>query len=103
MKQRPQTFEMDSARLNYLLYLPPGYKADGTDRWPLIYFLHGSGERGDDLDLLLTQGLPKSLETRDDFPFVVVSPQCPTYGWWTTKVRELYALLNHVLFRYAVD
>jgi predicted peptidase len=103
MNQRPQTFEMDGTRLNYLLYTPPGYKADGKERWPLIYFLHGTGERGDDLDLLKTQGLPRYLETRDDFPFVVVSPQARSYDWWPKKVPEMNSFLDHVLAHHAID
>jgi predicted peptidase len=35
-----------TARMAYLLYLPPGYPGGG--RWPLILFLHGAGERGGD-------------------------------------------------------
>src|SRR5512140_2924602 len=33
----------------YLLYLPPGYETDKEKVWPVILFLHGSGERGDGL------------------------------------------------------
>ena len=33
----------------YLRYLPPGYETDQAQRWPLILFLHGAGERGDEL------------------------------------------------------
>ena len=34
----------------YSLYLPEHYAADTGKTWPLIIFLHGSGERGEDLD-----------------------------------------------------
>ena len=35
--------------MKYLLYLPKDYNQ--KDSWPVLLFLHGSGERGDDLDL----------------------------------------------------
>ena len=34
---------------DYLRYLPPGYEDDANKRWPLLLFLHGAGERGDDV------------------------------------------------------
>ena len=36
--------------MKYLLYLPKGYEQKPS--WPLVLFLHGAGERGDDLDLV---------------------------------------------------
>jgi predicted peptidase len=90
-------------RLNYLLFLPRDYGKPATDRWPLILFLHGAGERGDDLDLVKKYGLPLRLETWPECPFVVVSPHCPTDSYWTFKLDALDALLDHVLETYAVD
>ncbi|HEX3000479.1 MAG TPA: hypothetical protein VHR86_09625, partial [Armatimonadota bacterium] len=49
----------DQHPLQYLLSLPQGYAADLTKRWPLILFLHGSGERGDDLERVKTHGPPQ--------------------------------------------
>lgn len=85
---------------NYLLFLP----AEDSHRkapWPLILFLHGSGERGDNLELVKKQGLAKVVETRPDFPFIVVSPQCPAEDFWSSDV--LAALLDDVEKKYRVD
>ncbi len=69
---------------------------------PLILFLHGAGERGSDLSLVKRHGLPKLLEERPgDFPFIVVSPQCPEGEIWDTDV--LLALLDEVCESHAVD
>jgi predicted peptidase len=87
----------------YLLHLPPGYEVAGGKKWPLILFLHGMGERGDDLDLVKTQGLPKKLESWPDCPFIVVSPQCPMSSFWTWEADALNALLDDVMARYVVD
>src|SRR5947209_1456049 len=61
--------------MNYLLYLPKDY--DKQDAWPLLLFLHGGGERGDDLELVKMHGPPQLIEEGKQFPFLVVSPQCP--------------------------
>lgn len=84
----------------YLLFLPQGYDADAR-RWPLILFLHGAGQRGDDLELVKEHGVAKIAEQRPDLPFIVVSPQCPAEGWWSSEV--LAALLDEIEKKYRVD
>ena len=42
-----------------ILYLPPGYDAKAAKKWPLILFLHGSGERGTNLAQVAVHGPPK--------------------------------------------
>jgi predicted peptidase len=74
-----------TVKLEYLLYLPKGY-AKGPNaakkKWPLMLFLHGSGERGSNLEMVKVHGIPKLIEAGQEFPFIVVSPQCPAgYGW----------------------
>lgn len=64
-------------------------------------FLHGSGERGDDLNLVKVHGPLKVAEAQPDFPFIVVAPQCPKNQWWDPDV--LSALLDEVEKKYAVD
>ena len=79
MLQQVGRFETDIVRhvtLNYLLHLPPGYgEVEGP--WPMIFFLHGAGERGDDVTKLLKHGIPKVIERDPDFRFIALSPQCP--------------------------
>ncbi len=102
--QHPQRFEATVTRdlaCSYLLYLPADYGRDAQQRWPLILFLHGAGERGNNLDLVKKHGLPKILQNRTDFPFIVVSPQCPRGQWWNNQV--LIGLLDEIMARYAVD
>ena len=104
--QSEQTFEKEIAKtvcLRYLLYLPKGYGEDKDKRWPLILFLHGAGERGSNLDAVKTHGPPKLVEQGKDFPFVIVSPQCPSETWWTERLDALTAMLDDVESKYAVD
>lgn len=106
MSQQPGSLNTQitkPAHLNYLLYLPKAYGQDATQRWPLILFLHGSGERGGDLDLVKLYGLPKKLESGADLPFVVVSPQCPADSYWLLHLDDLKALVDDIAVRYAVD
>lgn len=85
----------------YLLYLPKDYKETGYKRWPLVLFLHGAGERGNDLEAVKKNGLPKLVEEGQDFPFIIASPQCPSGRWWSTD--DLNLLLNDLIERYEVD
>jgi len=106
MDQRKYTFKAQitkTVRLNYLLFLPKGYNTNPEQKWPLILFLHGKGERGDDLELVKKHGIPKIVEQRKNFPFVVVSPQCPEFSWWTVELDALNALLDEIVARYEVD
>ena len=61
----------------YLIYLPKDYNARSKTRWPLILFLHGAGERGTNLSKVALHGPPKLVKQARDFPFIIVSPQCP--------------------------
>ncbi|MDZ4689577.1 MAG: prolyl oligopeptidase family serine peptidase [Planctomycetaceae bacterium] len=95
-----------SVTTRYQFFLPVEYgKTD--QKWPLLVFLHGAGESGDDLDKVKIHGPPKLVEKQPgDFPFVVVSPQVlddsvPLIDRWQPKfVAEL---VEHVAGHYAVD
>jgi len=91
-----------TVQCDYLLYLPPGY-GEKEQKWPLIMFLHGAGERGDNLELVKKHGPPKLIEQGKDFPFIIVSPQCPRGIWWPEKLDTLVALLDEIESKYAVD
>src|SRR5437016_13909955 len=94
--QKTQTF-----KINYLLFLPQGYEAKSEKRWPLILFLHGAGERGTNIWKVATHGPPKNVQEHPDFPFIVVSPQCPDGEHWSNEI--LLALLEQTVRDYAVD
>ena len=83
--QTPHRFQgkvTHTVKLDYLLFLPGGYKKSGTNKWPLMLFLHGSGERGTNVDKVTVHGPPKIVKTKKDFPFILVSPQCPDERTW---------------------
>ena len=85
---------------NYLLYLPKDYQ-DSDKSFPLVLFLHGIGERGTDIEKVKTHGLPKLINEGKEFPFIVLSPQCPDNVFWNTDV--LSALIDEIESHYRVD
>src|SRR5437016_317959 len=85
----------------YLLSLPRDYDGRSRKRWPLILFLHGAGERGADISKVAMHGPPKLARQGKDFPFIIVSPQCPANQLWDNDV--LLALLDVVEEKYRVD
>ncbi len=105
MPQRESLFEAtitETVRLRHLVYLPPRYHERPHLRWPLMLFLHGAGERGNDLSQVCKHGPPKLAEERA-LPFVILSPQCPAETTWLGLLRALAALLEDALQRYRVD
>ncbi len=100
--QQPHVFEQ-TVRLGYLLFLPQDYGADAAEKWPLILYLHGIGERGIDLELVKTHGIPKVAERQPGFAFVGLSPQCPDGTFWWEHLRVLKALLDDTIAKYAID
>jgi predicted peptidase len=104
--QSEQTFQKEITKkvsLKYLLYLPKSYGEKKDQKWPLMLFLHGAGERGSDISLVKKHGPPKLIDQGKEYPFIVVSPQCPTNNWWPEQVEALVALLDDVQSKYAVD
>ena len=115
----------------YLLSLPTGYDAADSKQWPVILFLHGSGERGTDPWLVAKHGPPKLIrgDTSSANPagngqtsaavttearaqsepaaeqlrknFIVVSPQCPSGTWWDDDA--VLALLDEVIAKHKAD
>lgn len=106
--QHPQVFEKEirkTVQANYLLYLPEDYLTSQKD-FPLILFLHGAGERGNDVSKIEIHGPPKLIAKEGkSFPFVIVSPQCPKEDWWTSgkQLDILNAFLDNILENYRID
>lgn len=85
----------------YLIYLPRDYDANRREGFPVLLFLHGAGERGNDLSLVRKNGTPGFVESMEDFPFILVSPQCPAGEVWDSE--RLMAVLDEVVATYSTD
>ena len=85
-------------KLHYSLYIPDDYYDNDSD-YPLVLYLHGKGERGEDLKKIEVNGLPEVISKGKTFPFLTLAPQCPEFGWWSRSeyVEALADLLNEVV------
>jgi hypothetical protein len=88
--------------IGYLEYLPNGYNSN-SDKYPIVIFLHGLGERGpastdyntlqSGISTVERNGPPKYVKYGTDFPFILISPQLKNnYGdwpiWYITEVID---------------
>ncbi|MDB4385236.1 prolyl oligopeptidase family serine peptidase [Opitutaceae bacterium] len=82
LKRVSYSSEVTGKERDYFVHLPKGFSDQKS--WPVIFFLHGNGERGDgkeDLDYVLKHGpLYEAWIQKRDLPFVIVAPQLPLFG-----------------------
>ena len=90
-----------SVQLNYLVYTPDSYSLKSGQRYPLMVFLHGSGERGSDLNVVRVHGPFKELSKGRKFPFIIVAPQAAERTSWDPDA--LHNMLKDITKRYRVD
>ena len=91
--------------LNYQLWGSP--KLDGTRRYPLIIWLHGSGQSGSDNEAQLG-GAPKIWTTEENLakqPCFLLAPQCPSadIGWKNQVADNLLALIADLTEQLPID
>lgn len=86
---------------HYMVYLPPGYSADSDRQWPLIVFLHGRGEWGDDIRLVRRHGPLHFLAAGNTLDAIVVAPQSPTEQYWHPLFID--AVMQDVVSRFRID
>lgn len=96
----------DNLNEQFWLYLPKRYeKASKEKPLPLIIYLHGSSRRGRNVEEVKANGLAPLMDKKEDFEFVVASPQAlAKYAWqrcW--KPDDLVLLLDHLLANYHID
>ncbi|MBX9781799.1 MAG: prolyl oligopeptidase family serine peptidase [Chitinophagaceae bacterium] len=97
-----QTAEKFIQETRYLLYLPEGYLNDTITKWPMIIFMHGSGESGDDIEKVKAHGPPKLIAQGKKFPFIIVSPQASnaSSGFQAEVIK---GMLTDLKKKYRVD
>lgn len=75
---------------HFRVFTPKGWTR--KKKAPVILFLHGAGERGDDNLAQTKVGIGPILRQQDTLPFIVVLPQCPRNRWWTEPDMQAQAL-----------
>jgi len=100
---QPRTLELAGGACAWQAWLPPGWSPGHS--WPVILFLHGARERGDDGVRPTTVGLgPALLEDPGRWPAVVVFPQARDgFGWRGPMLRRALAALDDALLQLAGD
>lgn len=84
----------------YRLWHPKGFRP-GKRRYPLVVFLHGAGERGKDLSLVMKHGPPRLASEGRRFPFFLAAPQCPPGRFWDP--HGVAALVDELLESLPID
>lgn len=87
----------------YLRYLPLDF--DKSKKWPLLLFLHGRGESNGPLSGLKKWGPCRLVKEGKEFPYIIISPQCPKTAWWSNDDQQviLESLLAHVQKTFPID
>jgi predicted peptidase len=98
--QRPQP-AIGAGGYSYQLFIPRTAASSRDQLWPLMIFLHGSGERGDDISRVKVHGPPKLADRNPDFPFILVSPLLPAEQDW--DIAKLDVILAKALATLPVD
>lgn len=93
----------EGKRLPYRILYPENY--DRSRTYPLLLFLHGAGERGTDNERQLIHGSKLFLkpENRQQFPAIVVLPQCPKESFWASVKIDTTKLPFTIAFDYSVQ
>ena len=79
----------------YVKYLPADF--DENKKYPLVIFLHGAGERGEDLDVAMRHGYMKHVrEDGAEYPFIFIAPQCPRTKYWGCYTESLIAFIDEM-------
>ena len=95
--------QADDGPRHYTVYVPEGY--DGEKAFPVVLFLHGSGERGRDGITPAQVGLgPAILHRPGGIPAIVVFPQArQTWSADSDDARDALKALDQVMSDYKVD
>jgi len=98
-----KTVEVNGARCRYVVYVPESYTPGR--KWPLVLFLHGMGERGDDGLRQASVGIGKAIrEHPERFPCIVVMPQCqPGQNWQGPMLDMALRTVDDAVAEYNID
>jgi len=98
--QKKEYTNRDGKVLPYRILYPENY--DKSKKYPVMLFLHGAGERGNDNEAQLTHGAKLFLadSNRKNFPCFVIIPQCPGESYWSSAIIDRSAQPLKISFNY---
>lgn len=86
----------------YVVYVPFEYTPEKS--WPLIVFLHGAGERGDDGLIPTEVGIGTAIRRNPErFPAIVLIPQCPKDVLWDSAMDDVERAMEKTNAEYNID
>lgn len=89
MNKESKKIIVDDKNFNYYVYSPEEYK----ENLPVVLFLHGIGERGDNLSDIETYALPKYMN-KMNISFIVIAPQCLNPNFWSYHLRDVEKIID---------
>ena len=101
-----QAFKVSAEQtIPYLFSLPTKFDPASNEKWPVILFLHGRGESRGPLSIVAKWGPPRMVKRGDDFPYILIAPQCPSESRWTDDDQQsgVLKLLDHITKSFPVD
>lgn len=93
-----QKADISNIGIKYWIYQP---KQNDEDKLPVLFYFHGAGERGEKPEKVLRHGPPKLIEEGKEFPFLVISPQCPANTYW--RKINLIAFIDEMISGFPID
>ena len=98
MKKIKKRIRVNNSWFQYFIYCPQ----DAKDNMPVLIFLHGIGERGNNLVDIEKYSLPKYMN-RFDIPFIVIAPQCHSNCFWDYHLRDVEKVIGKEYSNYKFD
>jgi predicted peptidase len=98
-----KVMQVEGKDYRYMVHVPPGY--DASAKWPLILFLHGKGERGDDGVAQTKAGIGPAIRKNPDLysSAIVLMPQCPDHCWWVGATEYISLTLEKTCDEFSID
>lgn len=86
-----RTLDIAGTTYKYQVFVPDNWNA--RQSWPIVLFLHGAGERGEDGLTQTEVGIGTAIRLdRGRFPAIVVMPQCRKNIWWAESLMTEVAI-----------
>lgn len=101
MTESRESVQDMSISFKYMLYIPDNRKPG--EKLPLVLFLHGAGERGDDVSLVSVHGPFKRIREGWAPEFICAAPQCPAGSHWNDNTEKLMPFLRTLISEQNAD
>ncbi len=85
-KYLKEVFKSTNGDLNYRIFYPEGF--DAAKKYPVLLFMHGAGERGEDNEAQLVHGSELVATGMSKYNAIAIFPQCPTEDYWVNFIEK---------------